>query len=44
MLNLSTFKTDDPTKVANVQSNIGSGCTPTISEQFFDLLNEFEVN
>jgi len=44
MLNLSTFETDDPTEVANVQSDIGSECTPIISEQCFDLLREFEVN
>lgn len=44
MLNSSTFETDDPTEITNVQSNIGSECTPIISEQCFDLLKEFEVN
>jgi len=44
MLNSSTFETDDPTEITNVQSNIGIECTPIISEQCFDLLKEFEVN
>lgn len=44
MLNLSTFETNDPTEVTNIQSNIGSECIPIISEQCFDLLKEFEVN